>query len=288
MSESSAVRDSRPGVGSSSLFSLTGRTAPVTGSTRGIGRALATGLVRAGARVIVHGRDPERAATAADEIAREAGAAETSGSADAGGPDTAGAGAAGSGSTLSVGVDVTDPAAVDAAIGEIEAEHGTPDILVNNAGIQRRAPIAEFRDEDWDALVATNLSAAFYCARRVAAGMTARGSGMIIQIGSFQSQLARPWIAAYSATKGGIVMLTKGLAADLAPHGIQVNALAPAASPPSSPGPSSRMRSSPPGWVGAPPPGAGARWRSWSARWSSSPRTRAPSSTARRCTSTGA
>ena len=153
------------------LFDLSGRTALVTGSTRGIGRALATGLARAGARVIVHGRDPLRAAAAAEEIAVEAGhGAEL----------------------LSAGFDVTDPAAVDAALGEIEAAHGTPDVLVNNAGIQRRAPIAEFADEDWDALLATNLSAAFYCARRVARGMIARGSGKIVQIGSVQSQLARP------------------------------------------------------------------------------------------------
>ena len=188
------------------LFDLSGRTALVTGSTRGIGRALATGLARAGARVIVHGRDPLRAAAAAEQIAVEAGQGAE---------------------LLSAGFDVTDPAAVDAALGEIEAAHGTPDVLVNNAGIQRRAPIAEFADEDWDALLATNLSAAFYCARRVARGMIARGSGKIVQIGSVQSQLARPSIAAYGATKGGIAMLTKGLAADLAPHGIQVNTLAP-------------------------------------------------------------
>lgn len=191
----------------SDLFDLTDRTALVTGSTRGIGRALAEGLLRAGARVIVHGRDPERAASAADEITAAAGA----------GADRA----------LSAGFDVTDPAAVDAALTAIETEHGTPDILVNNAGIQRRAPITEFTDEDWDALLATNLSAAFYCARRVARGMIARGSGKIVQIGSVQSQIARPSIAAYGATKGGIAMLTKGLAADLAPHGIQVNTLAP-------------------------------------------------------------
>ncbi len=217
----------------SDLFDLTDRTALVTGSTRGIGRALATGLVRAGARVIVHGRDAGRAAAAAEEIAaavvaERAGAADGTTAADGTGVGAEATGGAGEvPEVLSAGFDVTDPAAVDAALTAIEAAHGTPDVLVNNAGIQRRAPIAEFADEDWDALLATNLSAAFYCARRVARGMIARGSGKIVQIGSVQSQLARPSIAAYSATKGGIAMFTKGLAADLAPHGIQVNTLAP-------------------------------------------------------------
>ncbi|HWV49983.1 MAG TPA: SDR family oxidoreductase, partial [Microbacterium sp.] len=154
--------------------------------------------------VVVHGRDAEKAATAASEIQEATGAA-----------------------TRSVVFDVTDAAAVDAGMAEVEALIGTPDILVNNAGIQRRAPIAEFAEEDWDALIQTNLSSVFHLSRRVSAGMIERGSGKIIQIGSVQSQLARPSIAAYSATKGAIVMFTKGLCADLAPHGIQANAIAP-------------------------------------------------------------
>ena len=98
---------------------------------------------------------------------------------------------------------------------------------MNNAGIQRRAPIAEFSDGDWDDLIQTNLSSVFHVARRVAPGMIARGSGKLIQVGSVQSQLARPSIAPYAATKGAVVMFTKGLCADLAPHGIQANAIAP-------------------------------------------------------------
>jgi gluconate 5-dehydrogenase len=185
-------------------FDLTGRTALVTGSSQGIGRTLAEGLAGAGATVIVHGRDAAKAHTAATEIAQTTGA-----------------------TVRSVVFDVTDSAAVDAGMGEVEALVGTPDILVNNAGVQRRAPIAEFTDDDWDVLVQTNLASVFRLSRRIAAGMIARGSGKIIQIGSVQSQLARPSIAAYSATKGAIVMFTKGLCADLAPHGIQANAIAP-------------------------------------------------------------
>ncbi|MET1005383.1 MAG: SDR family oxidoreductase, partial [Propionibacteriaceae bacterium] len=110
---------------------------------------------------------------------------------------------------------------------DLETDWGTPDILVNNAGIQRRAPFTEFTLDNWNDLVATNLTSAFLVSQRVARGMVDRGSGKIINIGSVQSQLARPGIAPYSATKGGIVMLTKGLCADLGPRGIQANALAP-------------------------------------------------------------
>lgn len=186
------------------LFDLTGRTALVTGSSRGIGRALAQGLLEAGARVVVHGRDAEVAEATSSRLRELTG-----------------------GEVLVATFDVTDAAAVDEGVGRIEAAWGTPDICVNNAGMQRRGPFTEFAVADWDVLVATNLTSAFLVGQRVARGMVVRGSGKIVNVGSVQSRLARPNITPYSATKGGIVMLTQGMCADLGPHGIQANALAP-------------------------------------------------------------
>lgn len=185
-------------------FDLTGRTALVTGSSRGIGFALAQGLLEAGARVVVHGRNVEVAEAAAARLRELTG-----------------------GSVLVTTFDVTDPTAVDDGVARIEAAWGTPDVLVNNAGIQRRNPFLEFTVADWNDLLATNLTSAFLVGQRVARGMVARGSGKIVNIGSVQSRLARPNITPYSATKGGVVMLTQGMCADLGPHGIQANALAP-------------------------------------------------------------
>lgn len=185
-------------------FDLTGRTALVTGSSRGIGLALARGLLQAGARVVVHGRDLDRVTTTAHHLTADTG-----------------------GETLVSAFDVTDAHGVDEGAAAIEASWGTLDILVNNAGIQRRRPFLDFTTHDWNDLVATNLTGAFLVSRRVARGMVQRGSGKIVNIGSVQSLLARPGIAPYGATKGAIVMLTKGLCADLGPLGIQTNALAP-------------------------------------------------------------
>ena len=169
----------------------------MTGSSRGLGRTLALGLAEAGARVTLHGRDPDALATAADEIAEVAGEL----------PAT-------------VRFDVTDARDVQEQVEQLVAEQGVPDILVNNAGLQRRAPIGEFAVDDWDAVIASNLSSMFYVSRFVVPGMTERGSGKIINIASVQSKLARQTIAPYSASKGGVALLTQGMAADLARHGV--------------------------------------------------------------------
>ena len=180
----------------SDIFDISGRLALVTGSTRGLGRSLAEGLANAGARVIVHGRNADAAARSASEIA------------DASGQPA-------------------DAAGVEEGITGMIAAHGVPDILVNNAGVQRRAPIQDFAVSDWDDIIAANLNGVFYVSRFVAPAMIERGSGKIVNVASVQSFLARQTIAPYSASKGGVAQLTKGMAADLARHGIQVNALSP-------------------------------------------------------------
>ena len=185
-------------------FDITGHVALVTGSSRGIGRALAAGLVEAGARVILNGRDADALERARAELAERPGA-----------------------SVLAVSFDVTDSAAVAAGVARAEELGGPIDILVNNAGLQRRAPFTEFADADWNALLATNVTSAFLVGRAVSQGMVARGRGRIVNVCSLQSEVARPGIAAYAATKGAVKMLTKGMCADLAGHGITVNGIGP-------------------------------------------------------------
>jgi gluconate 5-dehydrogenase len=181
------------------LFDLTGRRALVTGSSRGIGSVLAAGLADAGAEVILNGRDPEALARARDRLA---GAHATA-------------------------FDVTDPDAVQAAIGDVEDRVGPIDILVNNTGVQHRQPMLDVSLDDWRRVVETNLTGAFVVGRAVARGMVTRGSGKIINICSVQTWLARPGIAAYAATKGGLAMLTRAMCAEWAPYGVQANGLAP-------------------------------------------------------------
>lgn len=186
------------------LFDISNRLVLITGSSRGLGYAMARGLAERGARVVLHGRSPEKLAEAAQSLQTETG-----------------------GEIASVAFDVTDNTAVEQGVAGLIAAHGLPDILVNNAGLQKRAPFAEFDPADWDAVLRTNLSSAFYVAHALAAPMSQRGSGKIVNLGSVQSMLARETIAPYAASKGGVAMLTKGMAADLARYDIQVNCISP-------------------------------------------------------------
>ena len=190
-----------------STFRLDGRIALVTGSSAGIGLALARGLAQAGASVVLNGRDATRLAHAADSLRSEG---------------------------LQVhshGFDVLDAAAVDAAVASIEADIGAIDVLVNNAGIQRRAPFIEFTPADWQDVMRTNVDSIFTVGQAVARRMVARGRGLgrhrIINICSVMSEVGRPSIAAYTASKGAAKMLTKAMAIELGPHGINVNGIGP-------------------------------------------------------------
>ncbi len=188
-----------------SAFDLSGRLALVTGSSQGIGLSIARGLAAAGARIVLNGRSADRLAEAARLLGDAA-------CAPAGG----------------LGVfDVTDPDAVEAGVARIEREAGGIDILVNNAGIQRRRTLEEFPVETWREVMATNLDSVFFVGQAVAKRMIPRGRGKIINIASLQSEAARPTIAPYTASKGAVKMLTRGMCADWARHGLQVNAIGP-------------------------------------------------------------
>jgi gluconate 5-dehydrogenase len=185
------------------IFDLTGRTALVTGSSRGLGRAMAQGLAEAGARVVLNGASAERFAAAAAALRDQ-------------GHDV-----------LAERFDVCDEAAVVAAFERLDAEGVAVDILVNNAGIQFRRPMVELATEDWRRVIDTNLTSAFVVGREAAKRMIARGHGKIVNIGSLTSEVARATVTPYTAAKGGIKMLTKGMAAEWGPHNIQANAIGP-------------------------------------------------------------
>jgi len=186
-----------------SRFGLQGRIALVTGSSGGIGRALAAGLAQAGARVVVNGRAADKVAATVAEIVADGGLAQ--------------------GAVF----DVADGVAARAGVARIEAEIGPIDILFNNAGIQRRAPLEEFSEETWRELMATNLDSVFLVGQAVARAMIPRRRGIIVNVCSVQSELARPGIAPYTASKGAVKMLTKGMATDWGKYGIRVNGLGP-------------------------------------------------------------
>lgn len=187
------------------LFDLTGTVVLVTGSSRGIGRALAEGLAGAGATVVLNGRDPGRLERTRQELAGRWGADRVH----------------------AYAFDVTDEDAVEAAVARCSAEVGEVGVCVNNAGVQHRVPLVDLDAADWRRVLETDLTSAFLVGRAVARTMITRGRGKIINIASVQSDLARPGIGPYTAAKGGLRTLTRAMAAEWAGAGIQVNALAP-------------------------------------------------------------
>lgn len=187
------------------VFDVTGQVAFVSGSTRGLGFALAAGLLDAGCAVVVNGRTPESARAAAQALRS--------------GRTTA--------AVHVVPFDVTDEAAVRKGVAAAEDAAGPIRVLVSNAGRQHRAPFLEFPTAAWQQLIAVNLTGPFLLGREVGARMAARGQGKIINICSVNSELARKGISAYTAAKGGLKMLTRSMCAELAGYGVQVNGIAP-------------------------------------------------------------
>jgi gluconate 5-dehydrogenase len=188
---------------STQLFDLTGRTALITGSSRGLGRAMAEGLAAAGAAIVLNGSDAARVG------------------------ETAAALRAAGHQVHEAPFDVTDEAAVVAAFAQLDGMGVAVDILVNNAGIQFRKPMVELATADWRRIIDTNLTSAFVVGREAAKRMVPRGRGKVINIGSLLSTAARATVAPYAAAKGGIKLLTQAMAVEWAAHGIQANAIGP-------------------------------------------------------------
>ena len=188
---------------SNALFSLTGRRALITGSSQGIGFALAKGLAAAGAELVLNGRNAAKREAAAAEL-RDTGT-----------------------TVVALPFDVTDHAAARTAVDGFEADTGPIDILINNAGMQHRTPLEDFPPDAFERLLQTNVASVFHVGQACARHMITRGTGKIINIASVQSALARPGIAPYTATKGAVTNLTKGRATDWAKHGLNCNAIAP-------------------------------------------------------------
>ena len=185
------------------LFDLSGRTALITGSSMGIGFALARGLAQAGAHLVLNARNADRLEEAAKTLRAEGAQVAT------------------------LAFDVTDADETRAAVDRFEAEHGAIDILVNNAGMQHRTPLEDFPADAFDTLMRTNVYSVFYVGQAVARHMIKRSAGKIINIASVQTALARPGIAPYTTTKGAVANLTKGMATDWAKYGLNCNAIAP-------------------------------------------------------------
>jgi len=185
------------------IFKVEGKTALITGSTGGLGYTFAKGLAEHGAVVILNGRDKEKLKIKVQAL-RDIGF-----------------------NAHGYGFDVTNTEQVNEAIEKIEKEVGAVDLLINNAGINLRAPLEDFKDDDWEKVIGINLSGAYRVSKAVVKSMIKRKSGKIVNIGSVQSELGRPTIAPYTASKGGIKNLTKGMAIDWAKYNIQINGIGP-------------------------------------------------------------
>lgn len=184
-------------------ITLDGKVAVVTGSSRGLGRTLARGLCRAGAHVVINGRNGDAVAATVAELAEEGF------------------------SVSAAAFDITDEAETHAAMQRVIEAYSRIDILVNNAGRQIRAPLEEFPLESWNEVININLTGTYLMGKAVAPHMISRGSGKIVNICSLQSELGRKTIAPYAASKGGVKMLTRAMAVEWAEHNIQVNGIAP-------------------------------------------------------------
>lgn len=185
------------------IFDLTGQRALITGSSQGIGFALARGLAGAGAEIVLNGRDKAKLSAAAAELAKEGAAVHQ------------------------LAFDATNHEGVKAAVDGFEAATGPIDILINNAGMQHRTELENFPADAFELLLQTNIASVFHVGQAVGRHMIGRGRGKIINIASVQTALARPGIAPYTATKGAVGNLTKGMATDWAQHGLNCNAIAP-------------------------------------------------------------
>ena len=184
------------------LFNLKGKKTLITGSSQGIGYALAKGLDAAGAEIILNGRNKDKLDQAAKSLTPKH-------------------------NLYQLSFDVTDQNETNKAINKFENEIGPIEILINNAGMQYRTPLEDFPAEMFEQLLKTNISSVFNVSQAVARHMIKRSSGKIINIASVQTSLARPGIAPYTATKGAVGNLTKGMATDWAKYGLQCNAIAP-------------------------------------------------------------
>lgn len=184
-------------------FSLNGKTALVTGSTRGIGFALAAGLAQAGANIVLNGRNKDRLVEAQEKLNK-----------------------LGINAELLIG-DVSNAGEIAQAIDRFEAENTAIDILVNNAGIQHRSPIVDFATEDFNRVMSTNTHAIFYTSQAVGKHMIKRKSGKIINIASVMTVIARENVSAYTTSKAAVGGLTRALATEWAQHGVNINAIGP-------------------------------------------------------------